>query len=273
MCESSFLSFEVDGGFIGIQFIYDNEAISFKVFVSKYTQNFVLKLIEKKSFDYSEEYKNSALNVTKKKILFELYSNFLKRGFMEISEEVENEAKTHMSAKRDENGKNEFSEYLQMKSNLENLYGVFSEIIFKKIKNLNFLDNINFDPKLKKFNIDNIPQEMKKALNKNGLKKHKFNDTEFALIIFKNFIEKYDKNSNHMNFFERLVKDKKHRKALDWVGLIRKKKQNEQQEKSRIYENTEENNDNNNVTQEDKSDDDDEEKYFLINSLYFNYFF
>lgn len=265
MCESSFLSFEVDGGFIGIQFIYDNEAISFKIFVSKYTQSFALKLFEKKSFDYSEEYKNSALNITKKKILFEVYSKHLRNNLKEISEEVENEANEHMSTQKDENGKSELSEYLQIKSNLENLFQVFGEIIFKKIRNLNFLVKITFDPKLKKFNIDNIPTEMKKALNKNGIKKHQFNDTEFALNIFKNFIEKYDKNSNYMNFFGRIVKDKKHRKALDWVGIIRKKKKNNVNEENSIYNIIEENNydqNNSRCSQNDKSNDCSEEKYF-----------
>jgi len=227
ICESSFLSFEVDGGFIGIQFIYDNEAIAFKMFISKYTQNFILKMIEKKSYDFNKEYKNSALVITRNKVLLEIFSKYLKLKFKDISEIYEEEQKSYMESNIDENGKNELAEYLQFKNNLENLLGVFGEIIFKKIKNMNFLLNITFDPKIKKFNIDNIPTEMKKALNKNGIKKHQFNDNEFALNIFKNFIEKYDKNINYMNFFGRMVKDKKHRKALDWVGIVRKKKLNE----------------------------------------------
>ncbi len=224
MCESNFLSFEIDGGFIGIQFIYDNEAFSFKIFVLKYTQKFILNMIEKKSYDFSEEYKNSALVTTRKKILCEIYTNIIKTNYKEISENYENEEKLIMQSTIEENNKNELTDYLKYKSKCENVVGMFKEIIIKKIKNLSYLSSITFDRKIKKFNIDNIPTEMKKALTKNGIKKHQFNDNEFALNIFKNFIENYDKNNNYLIFFGRLVKDKKHRKALDWVGLVRKKK-------------------------------------------------
>jgi len=260
MCEPNFLSFEVDGGFIGIHFLFDNEALSFKVFVSKYTQIFVVKLIEKKSYDFSEEYKNSVLNVTRDKIVFEIYANFLKGGFKELSVSTEHEAKKLMRASNDENSKSELAEYFEQKNNMENLFKVFGEIVFKKIKNLNFLLNINYDIKLKKFNIDNISPEMRTALKKNGIKRHQLIDTEFALNIIKNFIEKYDKNSNYSNFFGRLVKDKKHRKALDWVGIIRKKKANE----SRIYkviENDDECKSDGSIEKKsDKDDNDDTDK-------------
>lgn len=229
MCESNFLCFEIDGGFIGIQFIYDNEAISFKILVSKYTQNFVLKMIDKKSYDFSADNYALNFNQTRKKILLELYIDVIKNKYKESSLISEEEMKRQLSDNINPNtGKTELDEYFENKSNAQNLFYIFGEVFFKKIKNLNFLLKITFDPKIKKFNIDNIPQEMKKALNKMGIKKHQFNDTQFALNIFKNFIEKYDKNNTgYMNFFGRLISSQRHRKALDFVGIIRKKKLNE----------------------------------------------
>jgi len=211
-------------------------------------------MIEKKSYDFSDEYKDSAFVTTRKKIILDIYKKVIKNKYKEISDFYENEQKSLLQNKIDENGKSKLTEYLQFKSNCENLLGVFGEIIIKKIKNLSFLLKVNFDPKIKKFNIDNIPTEMKKALNKNGIKKHQFNDTEFALNIFKNFIEKYDKNTNYLNFFGRLVKDKKHRKALDWIGIIRKKKLNESHAQQKSFcEINDEKNENNTINSDSEN--------------------
>lgn len=222
LCESNFLSFEVDKGFIGMQFIYDNEAISFKIFVTKFTQEYTNKIIEKKSYDFSPEYEDCALIKTREKILFDLYIDILKKNYKKESDAYENENNALMGMKKDEESKLEIAEYIEEKEKLKNLMEVFSEISIKKIKNLDLILSIDFDQKIKKFNIDNIPQEIKKVLNKNGIKKHQFTDSIFALSVFKNYIEKYDKNAGYMNFFGRIAKDSKKRKAMDWVALARK---------------------------------------------------
>ena len=91
LCESNFLSFEVDKGFLGMQFIYDNEAISFKIFVTKFTQEYTLKILEKKSYDYSPEFENCPLLKSRDKILFELYIDIIKKKYKKESLEYENE--------------------------------------------------------------------------------------------------------------------------------------------------------------------------------------
>lgn len=222
LCESNFLSFEIEKGFLGMQFIYDNEAISFKIFVSKFTQDYCLKILEKKSFDHSPEFEDSQLIKNREKILFDLYIDILKKKYKKESELYERENNAVMQMKKNEESKQEISDYLEEKKKLKNLMEVFSEISIKKIKNLDLILSIDFDQKIKKFNIDNIPQEIKKVLNKNGIKKHQFTDSIFALAVFKNFIEKYDKNTGYLNFFGRIAKDTRKRKAMDWVNLARK---------------------------------------------------
>jgi hypothetical protein len=228
LCESNFLSFEVDKGFIGMQFIYDNEAISFKIFVTKFTQEYTLKIIEKKSYDYSPEYSNSHLIKSRDKILFDIYIDLIKKKYKKESiyhENVNIAVMNFNQIENEEENKSIIDDYQEEKIKLKSLMEVFGNITIKKIKNLDLILNIDFCPKIKKFNIDNIPQEIKKVLNKNGIKKHQFTNSIFALGVFKNFIENYDKNTGYFNFFGRFaVKDIKKRKALDWVGLIRKGK-------------------------------------------------
>jgi hypothetical protein len=220
----TFAYFEIEQGFFGIKFINPNECFLFILTIRKFNDKFTNKII-------STLKRGERLHEDDKNFFNNYYRNKIQNHYLKILKEINID---------------DINKYLKItEASVELLEKIMNEQFNKnktlsldisKMKNFNLFQRVKLDRSKKSFNIDEIPNEMKKIFKDNGLKKSDFNTSlEYSLNIFKKFLEKYEKGSSFANFFMRLgISDKDYSKIFDFKNLIRRKK--EKLEKQRQLE-------------------------------------